>query len=82
MSKKFLNTDYFNAPLKHWLVALRSYLDLGLHLEANAELVSRLVKLGAVQVGGKGDGAAIPDLLLVTQANLEKEMFSTESWKK
>ena len=34
--------------------------------------MSRLIKLGAVQVGGKGDGAAIPDLLLVTQANLEK----------
>ena len=60
-------------------MALRSYLGLGLHLEADAELVSRLVQLGAVQVGGKGDGAAVPDLLLVAQANLEKEDVSSEA---
>ena len=41
--------------------------------------MSGLVQLGAVQVGGKGDGAAVPDLLLVAQANLEKEEVTTEA---
>ena len=71
MSKKFLNTDYFNAPLKHWLVSLEVSFNLGLHLQADAELVPGLVQLGAVQVGGKGHGTAVPELLLVAQANLE-----------
>ena len=56
-------------------MARRSYLGLGLHLKADAQLVSRLVQLCAVKVGGESHGAAIPELLLVAQTNLENEGF-------
>ena len=58
---------HYNTGL--WLKPLEAR-RLGLHLEADAELVAGLVQLGAVKVGGEGDGAAVPDLLLVAQTDL------------
>ena len=36
------------------LLSSSTHLGLGLHLEAEAELVAALVELGGVQVGGEG----------------------------
>ena len=44
--------------------------DLGGHLKAEAEFVTRLVQLGAVDVGREGHGDPLAQLLLVAQPDL------------
>ena len=55
--------------------------NLGLHLQAEAELVAGLVQLGAVNVAGEGHGNAVPQLLLVAHADLRGKDYQADCYQ-